>query len=860
MIRKNLFSGVVLLFLSGTLFFSWFTGAQGYTYSGLSIGVASNNPVGAYVTGCEADLPVASFRITADIDDVRVTDLYLVNIDPQTKKVSSVTDALISSFRLQYGNKSVYARSAQGLIHFSFEETGNFLVPLGGNVQIQVFANAEKVRNETAGNIMRLALIPSAVAGGSLDPTNAGNFRSGTVSGVRAILIANGELIASSTVAGEGKDYVFTKSAPSIVPVPLSSDYLFEGSQQDLFRFSVTASPCGSIELGDISFDISASNATVRNLTLYDVREGNVPLNYYYPNSLGGTGGSSTTVTLHLDKNAPNSGIEVSEGTVNTFVLKGDITFPDTIKHSLSTRISQENSNYARGTYDSLTGNHRLLWSDLSGDPHVLNGGGSSDWINGRLLRNLPTTSQIINNESLVNDTVLESSAPTVTDDDASRERVPFTLFQLHATGSKPVTIYQLILQHSSSSQAGTLLSSWLEVNGSSITPHILSRGSDRFIYPFFTPLEIPANGYAYLKVYGSVEQVTGEHMFTLERKEDLFCSTTQVEGAFPLWGNVIPIAEVLPSQNTNTNWNGNINLNTNTNSSNTNVNSITTGNTNGTYDIQGPTLISVGQQNTWRLVGVENGILTRVYWGDGTATSVEAATVEYSYTYGETGIYQIDMTVLSGTAPVIHKLIRVGNTAITLPAARWSDAVLANVSAYGNPFSDVKGVTLVGRAALELYRRAVVSGYSDGSLQPDRFVNRVEALKMLLVTRDGFVPRTQNVLLPFLDTDGTSWYYKYLIRAYNEKVIQGYADNQFRPNNRVNTVEFLKMMTLVFGLEKNLSYNYPDVKSTDWFAPYAGMAQKYQLFPERTTNLLPGRELTRGEVVIALFQYLANR
>jgi hypothetical protein len=67
-------------------------------------------------------------------------------------------------------------------------------------------------------------------------------------------------------------------------------------------------------------------------------------------------------------------------------------------------------------------------------------------------------------------------------------------------------------------------------------------------------------------------------------------------------------------------------------------------------------------------------------------------------------------------------------------------------------------------------------------------------------------------------------------------------------------------MLTLTFDLELDLSYSYADVGEDAWYAQYAGVAELYELFPERTDELMPADPLTRYEVAVAIYQYLLNR
>ena len=194
-----------------------------------------------------------------------------------------------------------------------------------------------------------------------------------------------------------------------------------------------------------------------------------------------------------------------------------------------------------------------------------------------------------------------------------------------------------------------------------------------------------------------------------------------------------------------------------------------------------------------------------------------------------------------------------------TLPPAGFEDEVLVNFDAYNNPFPDTALTTLEGKASAELYRRAVIGGFPDGEFKGDRQVNRAEAAKFLLLARFGEVASVSNNG-KFPDVLDGQWYAKYVVTAANKGIISGHPDGTFKPANGVNTAEFLKMLTLTFGLQTNLSHGYSDTSTSDWFNQYAGVAKKYHLFPNRSSSLQPGRALTRDEVAVAIYQYLENR
>ncbi len=170
--------------------------------------------------------------------------------------------------------------------------------------------------------------------------------------------------------------------------------------------------------------------------------------------------------------------------------------------------------------------------------------------------------------------------------------------------------------------------------------------------------------------------------------------------------------------------------------------------------------------------------------------------------------------------------------------------------------FTDVSSADPIGAAANDLATRGIVGGFADGTFRPDQTVNRAELAKFLLLARYNGIPD--------METDGSlsdvkkgEWYVKYVVAAKQLGIIGGYSDGTFKPGKTVNTAEFLKMLTLTFKLDTNLAYTYGDVSADAWYAQYAGVAERYKLFPDRGTTLNPESPMTRGEVVYAIEQML---
>lgn len=108
----------------------------------------------------------------------------------------------------------------------------------------------------------------------------------------------------------------------------------------------------------------------------------------------------------------------------------------------------------------------------------------------------------------------------------------------------------------------------------------------------------------------------------------------------------------------------------------------------------------------------------------------------------------------------------------------------------------------------LEEGRARGIGGYDDGSFEPDRKANRVEALKMLLnaaeieIVLDPSMGLLDNFGLaenPFVDVDLNQWYAPYVLYAYSQEIVQGYPDGTFRVASEITWAEFFSLVTSIY-------------------------------------------------------------
>jgi hypothetical protein len=112
--------------------------------------------------------------------------------------------------------------------------------------------------------------------------------------------------------------------------------------------------------------------------------------------------------------------------------------------------------------------------------------------------------------------------------------------------------------------------------------------------------------------------------------------------------------------------------------------------------------------------------------------------------------------------------------------------------------FSDTTNV--FGEEYIDWFQeQGVVEGYADGTFRPYNNINRAEFLKMLYETTGSVNSSTFPLNNPFNDVQYDQYYYKYVMQAYADGIVQGYSDGTFRPANNITLAEAMKIVQEAF-------------------------------------------------------------
>jgi rare lipoprotein A (peptidoglycan hydrolase)/uncharacterized protein YkwD len=114
---------------------------------------------------------------------------------------------------------------------------------------------------------------------------------------------------------------------------------------------------------------------------------------------------------------------------------------------------------------------------------------------------------------------------------------------------------------------------------------------------------------------------------------------------------------------------------------------------------------------------------------------------------------------------------------------------------AHAADFTDVASDNPHYEAITALHDKGVIQGYADNTFRPNQAVNRAEILKVILLGSNILVPEIQKQDL-FPDVDSTAWYGKFVSKSKDLGVIKGDdTTGLFRPGDTVNLAETLKIL-----------------------------------------------------------------
>lgn len=165
------------------------------------------------------------------------------------------------------------------------------------------------------------------------------------------------------------------------------------------------------------------------------------------------------------------------------------------------------------------------------------------------------------------------------------------------------------------------------------------------------------------------------------------------------------------------------------------------------------------------------------------------------------------------------------------------------NTASAQSTFSDVSEMQLNREAIEYLKEHKVVEGYETGDYKPENRINRAEFIK-IIVSSQVDNPTGSNC---FPDVKN-EWFAKYVCTAKKLGWVQGNPDGTFKPGDYINFAEASKIITKSLNVETDITET-----NGEWFAGFVKGLEKKKAIP--TTVQFFDKDLSRGEMAEVIWR-----
>jgi uncharacterized protein YkwD len=158
----------------------------------------------------------------------------------------------------------------------------------------------------------------------------------------------------------------------------------------------------------------------------------------------------------------------------------------------------------------------------------------------------------------------------------------------------------------------------------------------------------------------------------------------------------------------------------------------------------------------------------------------------------------------------------------------------VSSVSAY----SDLSEDHPYYKAIQSLSDSKIISGYTDGTFQPENPISRAEFTKLVVLADDPEFNGKPKDCFPDVNTE--QWFSSYVCYAEKENIISGYPDGTFQPTNPINLTEATKILYETINGKKL-------TPGKEWYSAYIDYFTENKYIPKSVVAI--DQKLTRAEV-----------
>ncbi len=160
--------------------------------------------------------------------------------------------------------------------------------------------------------------------------------------------------------------------------------------------------------------------------------------------------------------------------------------------------------------------------------------------------------------------------------------------------------------------------------------------------------------------------------------------------------------------------------------------------------------------------------------------------------------------------------------------------------------FKDVPASSTFYKEINYLTSKKIISGYADGSFKPNEAVTRGQAATM--ISRALGLNGTQRATT-FKDVSKSNAASGHIQSAVDKGIIQGFSDGTFRPNQKVTRGQMAIFLVRAFNLTETTAVKFKDVSKSSAAYPYIGKLLAAKITSGYSDNTFrPDQAVTRGQ------------
>lgn len=165
-----------------------------------------------------------------------------------------------------------------------------------------------------------------------------------------------------------------------------------------------------------------------------------------------------------------------------------------------------------------------------------------------------------------------------------------------------------------------------------------------------------------------------------------------------------------------------------------------------------------------------------------------------------------------------------------------FADEQTTNQTEASVTFSDLEANSIVGNAVAELVPYGIISGYPDGTFKQDAIITRAEVAKVIVTFLNLQDLAVDGIPTGFDDVDSTAhWAQKFIRIAIDRKIVNGYTDGTFKPDDPVKYSEAVKMIVCALNYGELAASRTPEGGA--WYVGYITQAAELGLLKNIATD-----------------------